>query len=363
MPPKKKKTSRPCQFNNRGYCKKKEECEQKHSDEVCDDLNCDEENCEKRHPNPCKFGPRCQFNKKNECMYLHVTFASDDGKMEALSQKFSSQIDKLKNSLLKMQKDFEENDSGIKILQKKYETLENQIKENQVQNLKKDLENKNAQLNSLDIRVEELEKENKAQKKQQDKKLKELETLFKNKSKKETNAEVFKCSDCEFEAKTKGGLKTHMARVHTKTKNLQYPYQCEVCNDTLENEKEAVEHLRKHAYRKSTFKCESCDFWCENFLTMEVHIGRLHSEKLICGLCNFEAKNIDNLNLHISTCEIYTCEPCCFRTINLHDIKDHLNNVHNTIGTQWDEIIHAKVNRKDSDMIDQVNHMKSHLCQ
>ena len=178
--------------------------------------------------------------------------------------------------------------------------MENQIKENQIQNLKKDLENKNAQLNSLDIRVEELEKENKAQKKQQDKKLKELETLFKNKSKKETNAEVFKCSDCEFEAKTKGGLKTHMARVHTKNKSLQYPYQCEVCDDTLENKKEAVEHLRTHAYRKSTFKCESCDFWCENFLTMEVHIGRLNSEKLECGLCNNEVNSIDNINLHIS---------------------------------------------------------------
>ena len=81
------------------------------------------------------------------------------------------------------------------------------------------------------------------------------------------------------------------------------------------------------------------------------------------GLCNFEANIIDNLNLHISTCEIYTCEPWCFRTIKLHDIKNHLNIVHTAMGTQWDEIIHEKVNSKDSDMIDQVNHMKSHLCQ
>ena len=51
---------------------------------------------------------------------------------------------------------------------------------------KKDLESKNAQINSFDIRVEEFEKENKAQKKQHDKKLNEIENLFKNKSKKET---------------------------------------------------------------------------------------------------------------------------------------------------------------------------------
>ena len=363
MPPKKKKTIKLCQFNNRGYCNKKEECENKHSDEVCDDLNCDEVDCDKRHPNPCKFGPRCQFKKRNECMYLHVTLASDDGKIEALSQKFSSQIEKLKNSLLKMQKDLEEKDSGIKHLQKQYETLEKEINENQLGNLKQDMEDKIAQVNSLDMRVEELEKENRAQKKQHEKKIKELENLLKNKCKKETKAEVFKCSDCEFEAKTKGGLKTHIARVHTKTKNLEYPCQCEVCDSTLKNEKEAVEHLRTHAYRKSTYKCESCDFWCENFLTMEVHIGRLHSEKRECGLCNFVANNIDNLNLHITTCEIYTCEPCSFRTTKLHDIKEHLNKEHTAIGTQWDEIIHAKVNRKDSDIIDQVTHMKSNLCQ
>ena len=94
---------------------------------------------------------------------------------------------------------------------------------------------------------------------------------------------------------------------------------------------------------------------------MEVHIGRLHSEKTEFGLCNYEANNMDNLNLHISTCEIYTCEACCFRTKNLHDIKDHLNNVHISIGTEWDEIIHAKVNRKDSELIDQAIHMKKDL--
>ena len=44
-------------FNNRGYCKQKTECENKHSYKVCDDLDCNEDQCEKRHPNPCKFGP------------------------------------------------------------------------------------------------------------------------------------------------------------------------------------------------------------------------------------------------------------------------------------------------------------------
>ena len=70
MPPKragKKKGISRCTHNNRGYCKLKEECKDKHFEEVCDNFDCDEDNCEKRHPNPCNFGPRCRFNERKEC--------------------------------------------------------------------------------------------------------------------------------------------------------------------------------------------------------------------------------------------------------------------------------------------------------
>ena len=66
-------------------------------------LDCDEDGCKKRHPNPCKFGPRCQFNKRKECLYMHVTLASDDGKIQTLSQSFNKQIEKLNNNMIKMQ--------------------------------------------------------------------------------------------------------------------------------------------------------------------------------------------------------------------------------------------------------------------
>ena len=39
------KLSEICNFNKRGYCKSKENCTKKHSDIVCDDLECDEEKC------------------------------------------------------------------------------------------------------------------------------------------------------------------------------------------------------------------------------------------------------------------------------------------------------------------------------
>ena len=109
-----------------------------------------------------------------------------------------------------------------------------------------------------------------------------------------------------------------------------------------------------------TYKAyNECDYVCENSLTMEVHIGQLHSEKVECGLCNYKANNLESLNLHISTCETYICEDCCYRTTKLHDINDHLNNKHDR---DWLQITHAKVNRKDPDIIYEANHSKKNLC-
>ena len=111
MPPKKSQTkssksraSEKCHYHNRGYCKSKDKCENKHSEDICEDIKCSEEKCEKRHPYECKFGIRCKFEKNNECMYLHVTSASDDGKFQALYKQFEKKLAYLENSIAKMEK-------------------------------------------------------------------------------------------------------------------------------------------------------------------------------------------------------------------------------------------------------------------
>ena len=107
MPPKngkiqesrKKKTPILCKFFNRGYCKHKEECSEKHNNEVCDDNECSEIECDKRHPNPCKFGFRCKFNKLNKCLFSHVTHASDDAKIKQFENRFNSVGTKIEHKL------------------------------------------------------------------------------------------------------------------------------------------------------------------------------------------------------------------------------------------------------------------------
>ena len=97
MPPKKSQhktqnTSKKCNSNNRGYCKSEKECSNKHSDVVCDTLECEEETCDKRHPYQCKYGMYCRFNKKKECLYSHVTLASEDDKLDALNKDYNKKL-------------------------------------------------------------------------------------------------------------------------------------------------------------------------------------------------------------------------------------------------------------------------------
>ena len=104
MPPKKSLTkfsksraSEKCHHHNRGYCKSKDECEKKHSEDICENIKCSEEKCDKRHPYECKFGIRCKFEKKNECMYLHSTLASDDGRFKSLQKQYEKKTCKFRN--------------------------------------------------------------------------------------------------------------------------------------------------------------------------------------------------------------------------------------------------------------------------
>ena len=253
-----------------------------------------------------------------------------------------------------MQNELIERNSIINELKVKLNALENLYG-----TLENDLKDKNSKICGLELKLEDLEEKQKSDKQIKDKKIKDLELSIKKKSIQEESPEDFNCPDCEFVSKTKRGLKTHKARIHTKTNALQYPVECELCEAKLESEKILKEHLKYHSYKKSTFKCEECDFSSENFLTMEVHIGKQHGEKVECGLCNFEAKDLEALNLHLSTCQIYVCDECCYRTVHIHEIKEHLEKRHTG---PYDSIIHGKVNLKDSELIDDISYSKHQLC-
>ena len=67
-----------CRFNNTGFCKYRNECRFRHSENVCEnflrDGRCEmKQSCPSRHPKTCKYWKRepkgCK--RKENCKYLH----------------------------------------------------------------------------------------------------------------------------------------------------------------------------------------------------------------------------------------------------------------------------------------------------
>ena len=169
--------------------------------------------------------------------------------------------------------------------------------------------------------------------------------------------ELINCEYCDFKTTSKQGLKTHVKRKHTNYSKEIFPRKCDLCESELKSNSDLTDHMKTHSYKCSSelnYKCEECEFWGPNEITMEVHVEKHHSEKYECGLCAFEGKNLEHLELHLVTCEIYICKDreckLTFKTIT--NLKSHINDEHKTQHQKRNtNILHAQISRHDSEII------------
>ena len=316
-----------CPNYDRGYCKYGEECFKIHPDKVCEEPDCFNDQCDKRHPNPCKFSLRCTFYRKNICLYSHVTTASGHENFNALENKFNKKFTVIENQANGMINKFE------KIINDKFTQFESQIG-----NLRNDLEIKNAQISALEIRMEEMEKEHLNHKKKQEKKIKDLENACKQKFTKQkvsepiiTEETSIQCEKCEYTTTSRQGLKIHNSKVHSKINFEEFPAACDICEKVLSNTTDLKKHKKsQHTYHNVRYQCNECEFMANEVETINVHFGRKHSNKNQCGLCdkNFETSTI--LNEHLTQCELFMCTNSgCRETFGtLIEMKDHINSEH-----------------------------------
>ena len=85
--------------------------------------------------------------------------------------------------------------------------------ERNIEILKKQIEENNAKIASLELRLEECENKFSNEKKSKDRKIKDLENSIKMKNEKLKNS--FKCNFCDFETPSERGLNVHINRKHT----------------------------------------------------------------------------------------------------------------------------------------------------
>ena len=327
--------TRKYQYHDRGYCKHGETCNNKHPEESCNDETCSEKNCDKRHPNPCKFGYRCKYKKKNVCSYSHITLVSDD-KNDDLEKKLKVLSDQMRDRQRQIDQNESENSDKINELLKKIEIMEKKIQkkdadhgidkeikqlENIIDSMKKSVDEKESKISNLEKKIEEME--NKITGIKIDplkRKVKDMEShmqkhqticdsvsekLKKTKRNVKKEAKTFTCDHFDYTTDSSRGLKTHAKRKHTQTELEKFPQQCDLCDCEIENIKDMKTHMKSHSYKQITYQCEECDYCGKNKMTIEVHLEKNHNEKFECGLCEYVANDLENLDTHLFTCEIY----------------------------------------------------------
>ena len=129
----------------------------------------------------------------------------------------------------------------------------------------------------------------------------------------------------------------------------EFPVNCDLCDIELRSKRELKLHEMTHSYKEVNFKCEECDFSGNNEVSMEVHVNKVHTEELECGLCECVAKDLESLELHLVTCQIYECKHCGERYKSISDIKKHMAEKHRK--NEYMRILHAKQDISNSDEI------------
>ena len=88
-----------------------------------------------------------------------------------------------------------------------------------------------------------------------------------------------------------------------------------------------------------------CNFSEYSEIGIEVHVGREHGDNFESGLCEYIAEDLENLHLHLLTCEVYKCNKCGNILKNLQDLKQHFFTEHEN--EKHKTTTHMKQSRED----------------
>ena len=92
--------------------------------------------------------------------------------------------------------------------------------------------------------------------------------------------------------------------MHSERNKDNFLVACEKCDVKFKSKRELNIHMKTHTYKDNYtgkvlngFKCETCDFTEQDGWSMQILHGKCHSKLFECGLCDFEAKTLENLEL------------------------------------------------------------------
>ena len=142
--------------------------------------------------------------------------------------------------------------------------------------------------------------------------------------------------------------------MHSERNKDSFLVACEKFDVKLQSKRELNLHMKTHTYKDNYtgkvfngFKCETCDFTEQDGWSMQIHHGKCHSKLFECGLCDFETNTLENLELHLKTCETYECEECEFVSKTISGIKIHISESKKCASSN---ICHIKIDRNNEEL-------------
>ena len=177
-----------------------------------------------------------------------------------------------------------------------------------------------------------------------------LDEKFKNLEEKQINLieesnKNYRCNQCDFTTYYKKGLKIHKKKMHKV-------YTCADCDEIFDKIRDFKVHSYNHSYTntdKNTNKCKNCDFDTDCVDSIEVHVGACRKQNFECGLCGEEFKLLENLEMHLQTCEIYECQSssCWLRGVDISEMKKHIREKHSSTT----KLNHLKMDREKQHIV------------
>ena len=80
---------------------------------------------------------------------------------------------------------------------------------------------------------------------------------------------------------------------------------------------------------------------------LEVHIGKSHSDILQFVICEHEADNLEALETHLFTCEVFSCNHCKLKMKDLKNMKEHIIEEHEGGNGMLCDFTHTKMDSND----------------
>ncbi len=140
----------------------------------------------------------------------------------------------------------------------------------------------------------------------------------------------YKCTQCDYVAKTTSNLKSHEKFKHSDAK----PFKCLNCDHVAQTNAD----LRKHEKRKHSdakpFKCSTCTYAGKTTSDLKMHERKKHSDTkpFKCTICDYAAKTASNLKSHEtfkhSDEKPFKCPLCQHAAKTRNDLSKHEKRKH-----------------------------------